>query len=81
MMQTILDGADATAASFRNANMTQSLMNHTNLELADFRGADLSQALLHAARETGTRYDGANVKTVRRTDMEKLEAEQWKPKR
>ena len=48
---------------------------------ADLSGANLSHASLHCARETGAKFDGANMKKTIRTDADRLEAEAWKPKR
>jgi uncharacterized protein YjbI with pentapeptide repeats len=51
------------------------------LDLADFSGADLTGANLHAIHEEGTVWKSAETRKVRRTDLARLEAETFAPKK
>jgi uncharacterized protein YjbI with pentapeptide repeats len=72
--------AKAKQANFGDAMLVYALFDHADLELANFTGADLRQTKLHAVRDTATKFD-SNVKKAIRTDVDRLEAEAWKPKR
>ncbi len=51
------------------------------MDLADFSGADLTGANLHAIHEEGTVWKGAGTSRVRRTNLARLEAETFAPKK
>ncbi|MCK6592436.1 MAG: pentapeptide repeat-containing protein, partial [Polyangiaceae bacterium] len=53
--------------------------SHADVSTADFSGADLSRANLHNVRDQGALWGGASLLSVKRTDVDRLEAEAWQP--
>jgi uncharacterized protein YjbI with pentapeptide repeats len=66
---------DATAACFRDAQLGNADFAYAVLDLADFSHAQAVGIGLHAARCDGTRWDHANRRQARLTDLERLSAE------
>jgi uncharacterized protein YjbI with pentapeptide repeats len=52
--------------------------SYAELASANFRNADLMGANLHAIKDRNVNWNGANRNQVRATDMDRLEAENWR---
>ena len=78
---TRIRSAEATAEAtlFLRCRLGYAEFPHANLNLADFGEADMEGANLHAISEVGTKWNGANLKKVRKTNKALLKAEEWKP--
>jgi len=86
---TILNGADIRNSRFERAKTPSALFvnsrlnftdfSHADISGADFTSANLFMATLHNTREEGTKWHGALLAAVRRTDLDRLEAEAWQP--
>jgi uncharacterized protein YjbI with pentapeptide repeats len=73
--------SDLRKAVFTRCMLHYADFAHAAVELADFSSADLMGANMHAARDSGTVWSGANLKQVRPTDPDLLEAETYSPPR
>ena len=67
------------AAKLVGARMDYADLSHADLTNADLGGADLFTAVLHHVKDDGASFARANLRAVKRTDVERLEAEAWQP--
>ncbi len=72
--------ADLTGGALGNADLTGADLTSAYVSGADFTDADLFTANLHAVKDAKATYTGATMTAVRRTDVDRLEAEAWQPK-
>jgi uncharacterized protein YjbI with pentapeptide repeats len=73
--------AKAQEARFIKARLNWADLTWTIFDHADFSGADLTGANLHAIHEDGTVWKGAETRKARRTELARLEAETFAPKK
>ena len=69
--------AATEGAIFIGARLDWSDLSHADLRGADCADADFFRANLHGVRDDGARFTGASLATVKRTDVDRLEAEGW----
>ena len=81
LVQSNWTGARATGARFDKADLKFADFSGANVEGAIFANADLSGANLHDIRDSRADWTGANLARARRTDQDRLEAENWTPRR
>jgi uncharacterized protein YjbI with pentapeptide repeats len=72
-------GATAKGAIFAGAHLEWADFSHADIREADFSHANLTRANLHAVRDSSALFIGANLLGVRKTDVERLEAESYRP--
>jgi uncharacterized protein YjbI with pentapeptide repeats len=80
-VQSNWTGARATGARFEEADLKFADFSGANVEGAIFANANLSNANLHDIRDSHADWSGANLVRARRTDQDRLEAENWVPRR
>ena len=68
--------ADFSGARLAGADFSYACLDAANLEKADLTGANL-----HGITERDTQWGQASLKDVKRTDQDRLEAENWQPPR
>jgi uncharacterized protein YjbI with pentapeptide repeats len=76
--QSVLHSSRWPRASLRATRLIECDLSHADLSDADLSRADLSNANVHALKQLNTRWDGANLKTARKTDEALARAEQWR---
>ncbi|HMY17213.1 MAG TPA: pentapeptide repeat-containing protein, partial [Polyangium sp.] len=71
--------AKAKNAGFGGARLEWADFSHADVREADFSNADLSRANFHNTRDAGALFVGANLFGLRKTDVDRLEAESYRP--
>jgi uncharacterized protein YjbI with pentapeptide repeats len=71
--------ARAKGAIFGGARLEFADFSHADIREADFSNADLTRANMHAVRDSGALFVGTNLLGLRKTDIDRLEAESYRP--
>jgi uncharacterized protein YjbI with pentapeptide repeats len=69
----------AQGASFVGARLTYCDFSYADVRGADFSNADLSSATLHGVLDKDAVYSSAVTAGMKRDDLDRLEAEAWRP--
>ena len=81
LRETMLDGVQAREASFQNAKLWYSDLSNADIAGADFSVAQCTRTNLHNVKDEGTKWDMAILVATRKTDLERLYAEQAEAQR